>query len=443
MSLRFLLPALFLTALCVRAVTLDLPVQGEAARLAAAGARLADGGGIEAGGRGPLVPLLVAGAVGLGVPATLALRWIDVCAACLVPLLVLLLASRLGLAPGRARLASLLLALHPLGVLGPGGVDPGTAAVVGALTMAGLLLLAADRVGVRRWSLVPLGLLLFADGSGLLLGVPLVVLFVRREPGPRIQTAVALLAAGAVAGGLTTWFGATAAPSPTAALLWLAAAPLGVFLPGVPTGLRRLATSPVGLAWLAAVVVGALGLAVGAPFPVWVALPLILLGGLEGSSALWKRHARRVGAFATFASAIATLLWVSGGLQAALAPQGPAVAGRLHLLRQAMRVAADAAGERGWIVLAVAEGHPEDQASLADLHPEHWTWAGRETEADAAAVRRLRVFPAAALEAGQGVAIVARAGATGAIETFGGAAIYHQVLVRRIGPYVVLRAQRP
>jgi hypothetical protein len=139
---------------------------------------------------------------------------------------------------------------------------------------------------------------------------------------------------------------------------------------------------------------------------------------------------------------------VSGGLQASLVPDSPPTAGRLHLLREAVQAAASEAGPAGWIVLAVASDRPEEQASLADLHPEHWMWADasgpQETDPKRpAALRRVPVFPAASFAAGRHVAVVARAGTTGAIQTFGGAGIYHQEVVRRVGPYIVLRAQRP
>lgn len=443
MRLRVLLPVLFLLAFCVRAGTLDLPVEGQAAVLAAGGARWAEGGGLETAGRGPLLPMLTGAAVELGVPATLALRWLDVLAACLLPGLLLLLAQRLGIARRRALLGACLLALHPLGVLGSGGIVPDTAATTGALALGALVLLSCARAALRRAALLPLALLGLSDGGGLIVLIPLVVAYVRREPGPRLQTAVALLAGGLLLAGFATWFRAQPGPDLGAALLWLVLAPLGIFLPGVPRGLHRIATSATGTTWIAAVGLGGLGLLLGAPFPTGLALPLLLLAGLEGSAHLGLRIGRPVAWGTASACAVATLVLVSGGLQVALAPGDPLPSGRLHLLRQAVRAAAHVAGERGWIVLGIAEGRPEDQASLADLNPDHWTWSRRAAEADTAAVRRLRVFPAAAFEPGQEVAIVTRAGTSGAIETFDGAGIYHQEVVERIGPYVVLRARRP
>ena len=117
----------------------------------------------------------------------------------------------------------------------------------------------------------------------------------------------------------------------------------------------------------------------------------------------------------------------------------------LQFLREALDSAAETAGDRGWIVLAVAEDRPAEQASLADLAPNHWTWSRRRVAPGPASdsLRRLRVFPAANFQTGRSFAVVAPAGQSSAIETFGGAGIYEQELVRQIGPYVVLRARRP
>jgi hypothetical protein len=173
-------------------------------------------------------------------------------------------------------------------------------------------------------------------------------------------------------------------------------------------------------------------------------LPLVLVLGVRGlAGGLDRRRRVVVRATAGFAlAASAALAW--GGVQLALSPGAPGTAGRLRLLRDAMAEAAAVAGEDGWIVLAVGAGRPDEQASLADLQPDHWTWTQAPAEAVAkGAGRALLPFPAASFQAGHSVAVVAEAGSTGAIQTFDGAGIYRQELVGQHGPYVVLRAQRP
>jgi hypothetical protein len=173
--------------------------------------------------------------------------------------------------------------------------------------------------------------------------------------------------------------------------------------------------------------------------------PLLVLACAAGLGAWSSRWGRRVTRGALAGAALAALWVVWGGLQVALAPVTPGPAGRLHRLRSAVREAADAAGANRWIVLAIAEGRHAEQCSLADLNPDHWTWAHREDgDGDReAALRRLRPFPAAAFESGQSVIVVAEAGASGAVHTFDGAGIFHQEVLRQVGPYVVLRARRP
>ncbi|MDF1700411.1 MAG: hypothetical protein P1V36_04560, partial [Planctomycetota bacterium] len=86
----------------------------------------------------------------------------------------------------------------------------------------------------------------------------------------------------------------------------------------------------------------------GQPFPTLAVLPLIVLAGWVGTRALLGRRRVPLGAAALTACALASLGLVSGGIQAALAPDGPAAAGRLHQLGAAVRAAAREAGSEGW-----------------------------------------------------------------------------------------------
>ncbi|MDF1700412.1 MAG: hypothetical protein P1V36_04565, partial [Planctomycetota bacterium] len=83
------------------------------------------------------------------------------------------------------------------------------------------------------------------------------------------------------------------------------------------------------------------------------------------------------------------------------------------------------------------------QASRAERTPGPGSGAPGPSPARAGALRRLGLFPASSLPGDRLVTVVARAGEATAIETFAGAGIYHQELLRRVGPYVVLRARRP
>jgi hypothetical protein len=438
---RYLLPLLFLVAFCVRTPSLGLPLEGEGAVIAAQAAR----GLALSEGHPPLMPALTSVGVGLGASPTAALRWIDAfCAALLAPLLALL-ALGLGLARTHAALAGFILAVHPLALAGAGGIDPGSGALATALVLAALAGLAAGRMGAARLGALAALLLIPADRVGLVLAVPLLWHYARRETSPRVQTAVLMLGAGLLVATPLTWWTVTfgAGPALADALLWLLAATLGVLLPGLPRGVRALAASgETGRIWLLVALLAACAALLGTSASALAVLPLVTLAGVEGAwawSAAWRR--RLVPGAVGGALVVSTWL-VSGGLQAAL-PLEPSAAGRLHYLREAMQAAADTAGENGWIVLAVGEGRPAEQTSLADLQPERWTWVERAGTADSAAPRRLLVFPAAAFESGRSVAVLAAAGRGDGIHTFDGAGIYHEKVVREVGPYVVLRASRP
>lgn len=438
---RLLLPALFLVAFCVRTPSLGLPLEGEGARLAANAAS----GELLAEGSAPLMPALTRVAVALGTSPTVGLRWIDAFFASLLAPLLLLLGLGLGLARPRAALAAFILAVHPLALAGAGGIEPGSGALATALALAAAAALAAGGAGRARLGALAALLLIPADTLGCFLAVPLLWHYARRETSPRFETAVLMLGLGALVATPLTWWRwhGGAGPGLATALLWLLSATLIVLLPGLPRGVRAVATSgETGRVWLLVSLLAAAAAWLGASSSAIAVLPLALLAGIEGTWGLRATWRRRLVPAAVGGALVVSTWLVSGGLQAAL-PLEPAAAGRLHYLREAMQAAADTAGQNGWIVLAVGEGRPAEQASLADLQPERWTWVERAGTHDALAPRRLLVFPAAAFESGRSVAVLAEAGRGTGIHTFDGAGIYHEQVVREVGPYVVLRASRP
>ncbi len=450
LSLRWALPAVFLLAFLIRSPLLGLPVEGESAHLAAAADYVARGGSLQDVGHAPAVVGALGGILAVtDVSPTVVLRWWDLLAAALLAPLALGLAAALGLRRRSALWVGLLVAVHPLGLWREGGLAPGTGSTAGVLVLGTLLLLASDRVGLRRFALVPSLLLCGTHASAPLLVLPLLLLQALREREPRVQTVGWMLGLAAALFALTGWIDAGSASLDAGSWLWPLGAMLGVLVLGLPAGVRRLRSSPLGRTLLACVGLAAVGWLAGLPFPALVVLPLLLLSCLAGLEARVAIPRPRLWAsLAIGGAALVSLGLVAGGAQAQLAPGDPPTAGRLHQLREAVQAAAREAGQAGWIVLAVAGDRPEEQASLADLHPDHWTWSegpgpGSTPDEGPLALRRLPVFPAASFAAGRHVAVVALANTTGSIQTFGGSGIYLQEVVRRVGPYVVLRAQRP
>ncbi len=430
-SARVLPLVLFLLAVAVRLPTLGLPLEGDSAVLASVGDRLGNERGTELAGQAPLMPGLVAVLVNAGVSATLALRWIDLVLAALLAPLVIWLGRRLGLRRDAAIGAGIVMAVHPLAFLEAGGLQPGGGALLAALVLAAVGGLSGGPVARRAGAAAALGAT-FAAAPGPLYGLLFFGHALYREDGRAAR--VVLLGAAVCAFSFL--------PLPRVTLeggfdprvgLWLLGAGLGVFWLGVPVGARRLrGAGPGARLWLvaAAVHVALLAFALSADAGVAL-LPLIALAGAQGLGEAVAAHRLMVRG--------AAILGLAGCLWLGMAP------GRLHRLRDAMHEAARVAGSAGWIVLSVANELPDEQSSLADLQPRHWTWSDRDApdEATETAVRRLLPFPAATFETGQRVAVVADAGTRGTVHTFGGVAIFHQEVVRQLGPFVVLRARRP
>lgn len=448
LRLRYLLPLVFLLALLVRVPTLGLPLEGESAVLASVADHLGHDRGWTLAGHAPLMPTLVSIPVASGAAATSALRWTDALLAALLAPLVLLLGQSLGLARSGAAAAGILMAIHPLGLRAAGGVQPGSGTLAAALLLCILLALLSGRTWRRRLGALGV-LLLVATDVGAWPYVPgLLWLSLRGEASARVQTGIGVLGACLLVTGGLLW-GAPmgrAAPSLGAGLFWLALATLVVLLPGLPAGLgaiwrrgqvERTLLASAGLCLLVGLF--------GGPVLALPLLPVVVLAGLIGTPRVFLVRKRRIVLGALGSAAVISTFFVWGGLQVALSGGRPSATGRLYLLREAMVEAESAVGARGWIVLAVGDDSPALQTSLADLSPGHWTWAQRESRgrSEGEPLRRLRVFPAASLEAGRSVVVVAEAGTRESIHTFDGAGIYHHEVIRRLGPYVVLRARRP
>ena len=449
LSSSLLVPGLFSLALVVRLPTLGLPLEGASAVLASVADQISRGQGWDFAGQAPLLPLLTTILLGLGLPATLALRWTDaLLAAALAPLLAVLL-GRLGVSFKARTGAALLLAVHPLALLGAGGMQPGSGSAAGALLLLTLICLLSDRAWVRRLG-AGLTLLLCAADPGALVFVPaLLWTFARAESDLRFQTGLVLLGCLLVLLSPLLWLDLTAGPRASLgrAVLWLLMAGLLVLLPAVPRGLAALwSCGQLARPWLIGAGACLLVAVLGGPVFSLGLLPLLVTAGVLGAPLLYGRLGPRVSiraiAGTSLATAVLLSLWVAYG---DFRWDRSAGGGRARLLRKALDSAADTAGPGGWIVLAVAEDHPAEQASLADLAPNQWTWTRRAAAVadNAGGLRQLLVFPAGNFEAGGSFAVVAEAGEAGSIETFGGVGIYEQELVVQIGPYVVLRATRP
>ena len=459
-SLPLLLLALTAASFLARTPTLVLPLEGRSARLASVADDMGHERAFALRGFAPLLPMMLSVPVAAGAPATQALRVVDTLLGTLVAPLLCLLALRLGLARRTALTAGLLSAIHPLLLLGAGGVAPGTGSLMVAMLLAGLCSILASSPGPRRVGGALALILPLADPTGFVYMPALLVAWLVVEPAGRVRTMATALAVGMLLFGpaiADLGLRGHARLDGPGALVAFALATLVVLAPFVLRGLRDLATLAgrpgfVARLWILAGAAHLLALVVGYgsrdPTLSTLAralalLPLLVLActaGLQTAAAPIRRWAPRT---AVLLAAGLGAWSVAGGLQTKLLPGHEGRAGRLHLLRTALDAAADAAGRNGWIVLALADTGGDEQASLADLKPAHWTWS-RGPRADAEeAVRRPLPFPAAAFEPGQSFAVLADARTARGVATFGGAGIFHQDLVRQIGPYVILRARKP
>ena len=460
-----LLLGIVLIAFALRLPALSLPLEGQGARLASLGNELGTERGWVPSGEAPLVPALSAILVSSGLHPTQALRILDLLMAVLLPILGAGLAGALGCRLSTRYWFALLLAVHPLLILGVGGALVGTAGVASVLVLGGFWASAAARPGVHRLALVAGCLLPFCSPSAAVFTPALVWLHARGEPGR-------LRVIGPLIGGLALVFG-PALPAWTAglpedalsfAIGWLPLALLGGLLIGVPRGtgglLRSEGTSGmVARAWLmSAVGLLALLLLRGLEGPLafdldssagLLLVPPLLLAGLVGIGRSQWRFAPLLRLSSVVVGILLGLFVGHGGLQVRLDPGANLAAGRLEWLRGASHQAASLVGPGGWIVLDVAEMDADAQASLADTLEGRWLWR-RDPLADGASpapVRQLPTFPARSYPAGDRFAMVMpapRRGHSSVLEpltTFGGASIFRQDIVDRVGAFLVLELE--
>lgn len=475
--LRLLIPcALFGLAFALRVPTLALPLEGAAAVLASEVERVGTERGWVSPGTPPTLPLMGGVLVATGLDPTSALRFVDLLLGCLVAPLGFALARRLGAAGGTATWIGLALALHPLLAVNVGGVHPGPDALGLVLLLTGLLALAHEAPVVRRLGGL-LGILLaVSHPAGPLYLLPLLLVHAVYEPGPRWQVLLPVLGGLALVWGPVSVLGDGDGGAGLSALLfgWLPLAGLGVLWLATPRGVRALLESHRGggplravlgawglgaalhAAWLVGPGLGrSVGFELDAPSGGSLLVPLLLLTGMVGVAA-WARGGARWAAGVRITrravvtlSAAAAVYLVSGPLQIALAPARAGTAGRLTWMRDAVARAAEAAGERGWIVLGVAEEEPATQASLADAHPFRAICRRAPLPEEPAedGLRVLLPFPASAYPADEPFGLVLpapRRDQTATFEpvtTFDGTGIFEQEPIARVGAYLVMRVR--
>ncbi len=460
-----LLLGIVLIAFALRLPALSLPLEGEGARLASLGGHLGSEQGWVPSGEAPLVPALTAIFVSSGLHPTQSLRVLDMLMALLLPVLGAGLAGALGCSRSTSLWLALLLAVHPLLVLGIGGALVGTAGVASVLVLAGLWAVCAERVGMRRLGLVCGCLLPFCSPAAAVFTPALIWLHARDEPG-RLRVLGPLVGALALVFGpvLPAWTAGLPQQGLPFLLGWLPLVLLGGLLVGVPTGANRLLrgetqSAAVSRAWL----VSTLGLLLlqllrGLDGPLafdldsnagLLLVPPLLLAGLLGLERSAWRFASSVRVGSVLAGLLLGVFVAHGGLQVRIDPSAPLAAGRLEWLRNATHQAAAVVGPGGWIVLDVATTDADAQASLADTLQGRWIWR-REAlapETGVAPVRQLPTFPARSYPAGDHFAMLVPAPRRGdaavleSLTTFGGASIFRQDIVERVGAYVVLKLE--
>ena len=443
---------LLLVGLLLRVPSLTLPLGPVDAALAVAGEDLAAEHAADLQGHGPLLPVLLMVTTASGLPAGLTLRVLTLLVGALLPLLAHRLALRLGFTARAAALAALLLALHPVLVAHAGGPEAGAAGPALACLLLGLLRLARGAGGTQRGALVLLALAPLLHPAAWPFLVPLSILCLAAEPGGRGRALLGALAAGAFAAGLLRGPGAGGGPA-AALLVGLPAAGLLLLLPFAGPGLLRLlpeahAQRPLWTAWLGGAALHLLLLAAGVLRPgvraAWdglgpvllLAPPLVLLG-VQGLATLGRAWRLRVEAGTLLLSLAAALLLGLAPAQARLLPEDSADAGRLHSLREALRMAAREAGASGWVALDLGEGTAVEARAARP-------WLAGRSLLITPASGGPSAPPAGWSEGGpRTLALVTRAPEPGGTTTLGGLGIFLQERAGSSGPYTVLRVRRP
>ena len=444
---------LFLAGALLRLPTLELPLEGDAARLATRAHVLA-GGEAEAedwaGAEHRLEAWLAAPLTRVLPTPTLAWRVVTLLLGALGAPLLFLLARRLGAGPRLALAAGLLFAVHPAGLYGT--VEAGTSALGGVFLLGGAAALGSPRRGPRRLGAVLVALLPLAYAFATPAAVLLVALATWRERSTPWRLGFALLLLAAVL--MTPLpYPPLDAPSLGRRLLallgpWLLVSTLVLLVPGLLASVRRLLVGRRGAdPGLAVAVAGGAfllvfatllldggrgyrfaeaGLAAALP-----AVPLVLLAGLAGR-ARTGASGRRGLAVAGLLATVASLGVVSAPVQTTLWPDAPLLAGRLAPLSAALRRAAAEAGEGGWVSLDAPDLDPATAFRLQDLAP------GRGFVVPTPDAAELPLPEDVLLEV-KTLVVVSRRPTWPTVTTLDGRGIFRAEVLGRYGPWVVVR----
>jgi hypothetical protein len=460
---RGTVPALLLlVGVLLRAPSLALPPGPEDAVLATAAEDLAGERAADFRGHGLLLPLLLVVPTSAGAPAAVALRVVGLLLGALAPLLTLALARRLGFPERAAALCALLLAVHPVLIAHAGGPEAGSQGLALVLLLAAWLRLTrptpaggrGGRGGTRteRGALAVgvLASLAWPAAWPYLLAVG--VLALKAERSGRARAVVGVVAVAAIAFSVPRGHGEAGGPAGFL-LLALPILALVILLPFVVLGAVRMTRKANGgagplLAWGAATDVHALLLLAGLVRPGarlgWEAAqatvllaPLVVFAAVAGLARLERAWRLRVEAAALALAVTGSLLLGLGPAQAALFGEDAGLAGRLHVLGTAARLADREAGPDGWLALDLGEGTDAEARALA-------SWLGGRKVLVTPSSGGPAQPPSGWPEGGpRRMALLTRYPEPGDITTLGGYGIFGQTPAGRSGPWHVLRIRRP
>lgn len=430
--------AAFLLAVALRALSLDLPIEGDAVVNGALADSLAHGrgyslDGVASGGHAPAHPALLAAALLTGGTVTQTSRVLGLLLGGLCASLLVSVGRRAIKGSVPTALLVVLAAAHPTLVLFAGGLFPGANATALVVLLLALRLALADTPRARTAAVVLTGVLPLVRLD--LVAFPLAAAFLawrtadgtgaRARLRARAPVFVALFAP-MLLWLVRTWivtgspFGThaahdallfTRAPRNLLVVLGLIVPAAGLGLLWIPAfaGVRRLLDGRVGdrpfvrtallgvLLHVALVVLFAGSATGGGPIPfvssslsrALTLTPFVILAAVAGIAA-WPAKRRAPASLAVVAIALVPSIWLSSGSLQRVVPLPLQTAGRLKLLAEAFDAAAAEASARDWIALDL-RARPETgvEVYLADRRP------GRRVGVVAAAPVPVGEFPSA------------------------------------------------
>jgi hypothetical protein len=450
--------ALGAAGLVLRLDALGLPLLQSGAEVAV-GARAGGAGAFHAPLHGGLpTSVLATPLVALGVPATYAVRTLEVLAGAAIAPLAARLAGRWGAAPAAALLVGLLALLHPSVAIAVGGAAAHGHGVAPVALMLGVLALGAQGTAAARRA-GGLGVLVAAGAPfGFLLALPLIARHVRREPDPRLRVVGPLAVAALVVlvpGSLGGPPGGT--PAGVTVLAGLGLAVGGPLLLGWPWALRGLGRGGAlgevgrvglvagGLAYLLASLLRPLPGAVGPLLTAPLLVPLAIVAGARGLGAVRPRLASGTRLTTLALSSVLTLALAIPALGRLLPAGAESAAATARWLQRATALAEEAAGPDGLVGFA-APRDPAEAASAADL-------VGRRdvvrilarslAGAEPTGAGWLPVLATGEVDPQRTLGIVAERGVFARVQALGdGQALFRFTPVKELGPFAVLRARR-